>query len=69
MSFSNSDLKRLKADQVLTGDNLQFLCRSLPALLARLEAAEVVIECTIGPQDENWKANREVWLRSKGEAS
>lgn len=68
MTFTDDDLKRLKENQCAVKDCVgvgRLSCRDLDALLARLEAAEAIVE--------RWdkdilveKALFETWRKAKG---
>lgn len=73
MSFSDDDLKRLKNDwfdiRIKNENTLVLGTDEIAALLARLEAAEKVVEIATKWQtfrDDNYKAVK-AWRRAKGE--
>ena len=63
--FSDKDLKRLKADMKDYPELLQF---KIDALLARLEAAEAVLECHVWGYCGKCKVDHEeAWRKAKGD--
>lgn len=64
-TFTNEDLARLK-ERCKGDDLIGILDYELPALIARLEAAELVIEFTEGIQSVSQRSAMEKWLKSCG---